>query len=288
MLERILGEDVRLELNLHPAPLFVHADAGMLDQVLMNLAVNARDAMPNGGRLRIETAEQVIEAEQARRHPEASPGRQVRISVSDTGGGIPPEILPHIFEPFFTTKAPGKGTGLGLATVFGIVQQHRGWLEVESQPGQGTTFHIFLPANEAGTAAPDPEPTRARPIGGSETILLVEDDQAVRQVTQMLLVQHGYRVLEAADGVEALRLWREQEGRIDLLITDLVMPEGLGGRELAAQLRAQRPGLKVIFTSGYSAELAGRELTLGPGQAFLPKPCPPQQLLATVRTCLDS
>jgi PAS domain S-box-containing protein len=287
MLRRILGEDVRLELNLYPAPVIVHADAGMLDQVLMNLAVNARDAMPKGGRLLIETAEKVPDAEQARLNPEASPGRHVCLSVSDTGGGIPPEILPRIFEPFFTTKAPGKGTGLGLATVFGIVKQHQGWIEVQSEPRQGATFQIFLPASEAGAEEPAQEEAKAKPRGGSETILLVEDDAAVRTVTRLLLARHGYRVLEAASGVEALEIWRAQEGRIDLLLTDLVMPEGVDGRELAAQLRTQQPGLKVIFTSGYSPGLAGRELTLQAGQSFLPKPCPPQQLLETVRTRLD-
>jgi PAS domain S-box-containing protein len=288
MLQHIIREDVRLQLHLHSAPLLTYADAGMLDQLLMNLAVNARDAMPKGGRLIIETAERVIDAEQAGLNPDASPGRYAWLSVSDTGCGIPPKVLPHIFEPFFTTKEAGKGTGLGLATVFGIVKQHRGWLKVYSEAGKGTTFQIFLPASDASAEALAKEAVKPKPRGGSETILLVEDETSLRTLTRTVLERQGYHVLEANNGVEAQQVWTEQQSGIALLLTDLVMPAGVDGRELAARLQIQRPGLKVIFTSGYSADIAGRELTLKAGQNFIQKPCPPDQLLEAVRNCLDS
>jgi CheY-like chemotaxis protein len=265
--------------------LHLHADPGMLDQVAMNLAVNARDAMPEGGRLLIETSEKIVDEVLARQHPEAAPGHYVGLSVTDTGCGIPPEVLPKIFEPFFTTKEPGKGTGLGLATVFGIVKQHRGWLTVESAPGQGTTFNIFLPATTA--AAPLAEGTKPKSRGGTETILLAEDDQAVRKATVTTLTRHGYRVVEAANGPEALALWSEHHDAIALLFTDLVMPGGLSGRQLAQTLQAGNPGLKVIYASGYSAEIAGRELRLQAGENFLQKPYLPQDLLRALRACLD-
>jgi PAS domain S-box-containing protein len=287
MLGRIIGEDVRLQLNLDPAPTFTHADAGMLDQVLMNLAVNARDAMPKGGRLNIETSSVVLDLDQASQIPEAVPGRFVCLRVSDTGCGIPPEVLPHVFEPFFTTKETGKGTGLGLATVFGIVKLHRGWLQVDSKVGHGTTFSIFLPAGETPAGPSVPETAKAEPRGGAECIMLVEDDPAVRQLTRLALERKGYRVVEAANGVDAQRVWVEHGPRIDLLLTDLVMPEGLDGRELAAQLRQKQPGLKVVFISGYSPEIAGRQWTLAAGQAFIKKPCGTDQLASVIRQCLD-
>jgi PAS domain S-box-containing protein len=285
MLRRIIGEDVHLQLNLHPTPLLSHADPGMIDQVAMNLAVNARDAMPQGGRLVIATSEITVDADLARQQPDASPGRYVCLSVADAGCGIPPEILPRIFEPFFTTKEVGKGTGLGLATVFGIVKQHRGWLTVNSKVGEGTTFKVFLPALDAAVAETS-EPV-AKPRGGTETILLVEDDAAVRKSTVTILRLRGYRVLEAGSGPEALKIWRDQRDGIALLFTDLVMPGGLTGRQLAASLQAEKPGLKVIFASGYSAEIAGREIQLQDGENFIQKPVYPDNLLRTIRDCLD-
>ena len=288
LLQRILGEDIRLQLNLHPRPVVTYADAGMLDQVLMNLAVNARDAMPGGGQLTLETAEKILDEAQAQMIAGSLPGRFVRLKVSDTGCGIPPENLSRNFEPFFTTKEIGKGTGLGLATVFGIVKQHGGWLQVHSVVGKGAVFEVFLPASDA-TAAAAPKPTgKARPPGGSETILLVEDDLALRTLARVVLERHGYRVVDAGDGLEALNVWPACKDRVALLLTDLVMPEGVTGQELAAQLQAEKPDLKTIFCSGYSTEIAGRELKLRPGQSFLQKPFPPNQLLEAVRKLLDA
>ncbi len=288
MLQRTIREDVSLELHLCSKPLMTYADAGMLDQVLMNLAVNARDAMPNGGRLVIETAEKIIGAEQVALDPEASPGRFVWLGVSDTGGGIAPEVQARIFEPFFTTKEAGVGTGLGLATVFGIVKQHKGWLKVDSEVGKGTTFQVFLPVSAVpADAAVEREKARRKPRGGSETILLAEDDAAVRKSTRMTLERNGYHVLEAADGVTAQQVWTEHHGRIALLLTDVIMPGGVDGWGLAALLQKQDPQLRVIITSGYSADIAGRALELPAGQKFIQKPCPAEQLLEAVRDCLD-
>jgi PAS domain S-box-containing protein len=285
MLQRIIGEDVHLQLHLHPAPLITRADAGMLDQVLINLAVNSRDAMPGGGQLLIQTTEKNMD-NPAHFHPDATPGRYVCLSVTDTGTGIDPEILPRIFEPFFTTKEPGKGTGLGLSTVFGIVKQHGGFVKVESEPGHGTTFNVFLPASAADSESlvrmADP-----KPCSGTETILLVEDDEAVRTLMRAVLAGHGYQVLEATSGVQAVKLWQEHREAVALLLTDLVMPDGISGQELAVQLAVDKPQLKVIFASGYNGEVARNQVELKAGENFLQKPFPPDQLLETVRRCLD-
>ena len=286
MLRRMIGEDIRLQLHLHSKPVLIHADAGMLDQIIMNLAVNARDAMPQGGQLLIETAEKMMASAAADRPAETMPGRYVRLTITDNGCGIPPEVLPRIFEPFFTTKGVGKGTGLGLATVFGIVKQHQGWIDVESQPGQGASFHVFLPAITALSPVKD-QPRVSKPRGGRETILLVEDDQALRTTTRLILERHGYELITAADGDEALRLW-EQRHDLALLLTDLVMPGGTSGQELARKLQAAKPGLKVIYASGYSADIAGRDIELRRGENFLQKPYPPSQLLDSIRRCLDA
>ncbi len=288
MLQRIIGEDIRLQQHLDPTPLVTRADSGMLEQVILNLVINARDAMPQGGRLLLETAEKSIDNAFAGLHPDAAPGRYVWLSVSDTGSGIAPEVLPRIFEPFFTTKEPGKGTGLGLATVYGIVKQHGGWIQVFSEPQHGATFQIFLPASD--TASPslgDTEHTYAKPRGGTETILLVEDDASVRMVTRALLEEHGYRVLEASNGLEGLKLWEQQGSSIGLLVTDLVMPSGVSGHQLASRLKEYRPDLKIIFTSGYSAEIAGRQIQLRHAENFLQKPFPANQLLHMIRRSLD-
>jgi PAS domain S-box-containing protein len=286
MLQRIIGEDVRLQLHLHTLPLFIHADPGMMEQVLMNLAVNARDAMPRGGRLIIETTTHSLDEPAAALISEAAPGQYVSVSVRDTGDGIAPEVLPRIFEPFFTTKETGKGTGLGLATVFGIVKQHHGWIKVDTRPGEGATFRVFLPVCPAEIAEPAADPASVPARGGTETILLVEDDIAVRTPLRLVLQRHGYRVLEAANGGEALTLWPEHRASVALLLTDLVMPGAVGGQELAGRLQAEQPQLRVVYTSGYSVEMAGRELHLRPGEKFIQKPYNPDDLLKILRETL--
>jgi PAS domain S-box-containing protein len=287
LLQRLIREDVQLQLHLHAAPLITRVDAGMLEQVLMNLTVNARDAMPDGGRMYIETTEVTVAEETARLNPEMMPGRYVCLSVRDTGGGIPPEVLPQIFEPFFTTKETGKGTGLGLATVFGIVKQHQGWIKVDNRPGVGVTFQIFLPASPVTTAEPAGTNTKPGLRRGTETILLVEDELAVRQPTRRFLERHGYQVVEAADGMEALDIWQKNSETVSLLLTDLVMPGAVNGRELARRLVAMQPQLKVIYVSGYSADTAGREFELHQGEVFIQKPFATEHLLEAVRRCLD-
>ena len=287
MLQRIIGEDISLELHLHATRLPVRADSGMLNQVLLNLAVNARDAMPRGGRLRVDTWERAIGEGDARPYPDVAPGRYAGLRVSDTGSGIPADVLPRIFEPFFTTKEAGRGTGLGLATVFGIVRQHGGFVNVASEPGLGTTFEICLPETAPPEAAA--EAPRARTVaGGTETILVVEDEPAVRHLVRSLLRRRGYTVFEAGNGIEALKIWQEHGDHISLVLTDMVMPDGVSGQELARRLRAENPGLKVVFSSGYSAEIAGRELKLADGENFLQKPFTSEALLEMVRHAIDA
>jgi PAS domain S-box-containing protein len=288
MLWRILGEDIKMQFKFAMQPLFIHADPGMLDQVLMNLAVNSRDAMPKGGRLVIETSTAEFDESVRGQSAQARPGSFVCLSVSDTGCGIPAENLPRIFEPFFTTKDVGKGTGLGLATVFGIVQQHQGWVHVYSEAGHGTTFRIYLP-RLAGMSRQEPEPPALTSMrGGHETILLVEDDAFLRASMCKALSQLGYRVLEAINGVEALEVWKQHHEEIHLLLTDLVMPGGMTGKDLAEQLLRDNPKLKVIYVSGYSAEVAGKDFPLEEGVNFLAKPVQAFKLAQTVRQKLDA
>ena len=287
MLQRILGEDIALRSDYTPILPLVFADAGMVEQVLLNLAVNARDAMPAGGRLIIATASKTIGQEYAQQNPAAAPGQCVCLSVSDTGCGIPPEHLSHIFEPFFTTKEIGKGTGLGLATVYGIVKQHRGWIEIDSQVGKGTTFRIYLPAARDVTAKQKTTAVTAELPRGDEVILIVEDEQAVRLLVGNLLQRCGYTVLLAVSGIEALNLWEQHKDEIQLLLTDMVLPDGMMGRELAEKLKGEKPKLKVVYTSGYSASVVGKGPSLVEGVNFLQKPYHPQKLAQTVRDCLD-
>jgi CheY-like chemotaxis protein len=287
MLPRLLGEHIRIEIacprDLPP----IEADTGMMEQVVMNLSVNARDAMPRGGRLRIETALVVIDEDYVSRRPEARAGRFICLSVIDDGCGMSRETLNRVFEPFFTTKEVGKGTGLGLATVYGIVKQHQGWAEVSSEPGLGTTFQVYLPVSDRPVEAQEENTAFFAKIrGGDETILLVEDEPVLRELARTILHDYHYRVLEAATGVEALQVWDRCQGQVDLLLTDMVMPEGISGRELADQLKVRKPELKVVFTSGYSPEFVG-DLPKLRGVLFLPKPYPPQQLARVVRECLD-
>jgi two-component system, cell cycle sensor histidine kinase and response regulator CckA len=287
MLQRILGEDIRAQFHCSPAVLAVNADAGMMEQVLINLATNARDAMPAGGRLTLATRVVELDEAAAAQMPQGRPGSFVCLSVSDTGKGIAPEILPRIFEPFFTTKDVGKGTGLGLATVFGIVQQHQGWVQVESAVGRGTEFLIYLPRLAGETDADAAPAARRVPPAGRETILLVEDDPALSLSVCRALTRLGYRVLEATNGPEAIKEWRQQAGRVDLLLTDLRLPEGPNGRELADQLQKEKPGLKVIFISGYSPDAVDGGQPVREGFDFLPKPLELMKLAETVRARLD-
>jgi len=287
MLQRVIGENVRLQLNLHSSPLITHADAGMIEQVLMNLAINARDAMPEGGRLSIDTVDHIVAESLGDSNPDAAPGRYVCLRVSDTGHGIPPEVLPRIFEPFFTTKEAGKGTGLGLATVFGIVKQHHGWIKVDNQPGRGVAFQIYFPASTVTPLQAPATEAKPKPRGGTETILLVEDDPAVRRSLRTILEKHGYRVVECVNGIEALDLWLVYQRKVALVLTDLTMPGDLSGQELARHLRAAQPDLKVIFMSGYSAEVAGREFQLHHGENFIQKPFTIDHLLETIRRSLE-
>ena len=288
MLKRMLGETIEMQLKLAAQQLFLHADAGMLDQVLMNLCVNARDAMPGGGQLVIETAGMEIDDLAVSQCVQARPGSFVRLSVSDNGVGIPPEILPQIFEPFFTTKDVGKGTGLGLATVFGIVEQHQGWINVYSEVGQGTTFRIYLPRLTGNVLMKSAPPALPALRGGNETILLVEDDPALRVAVRKALSQLGYRIIEAPTGVKALEVWQENGEEISLLLTDLVMPDGMSGKDLAQRLMRENPKLKVIFMSGYSAEVVGKDFPFTEDVNFLTKPFPAQKLAQTIRDRLDA
>lgn len=288
MLGRILGEDIALRVNYFPQDALVEADASMMEQVLMNLAVNARDAMPQGGALAVGIS--VVEIASTRCSPggEARAGKFVCLSVSDRGCGISPQHMSRLFEPFFTTKEVGKGTGLGLATVYGIIKGHQGWVEVESKVGQGATFRVFLPYVEAEAAAQPESPSEPGVRGGSETILVVEDEAPVRELVCELLAAYGYKVLQAESGRKALELWPTCRDRVDLILTDLVMPDRVNGRQLAEKLWAERPELKVIFTSGYSAEVVGKDFVLQPGVHYLQKPYPPNVLATKIRDCLDS
>ncbi|MGH9487854.1 MAG: PAS domain S-box protein [Terriglobales bacterium] len=285
LLRRVLGEDLELATVCDPRLGAVRADPGQVSQVLMNLVVNARDAMPHGGRITIETDNVTLDARYAAHHPEVAPGDYVMLAVSDTGSGMDAETQSHIFEPFFTTKPVGKGTGLGLATVFGIVKQSGGSLAVYSEPGRGTAMKVYLP-RLAGTAAPAPRPA-APATSGRETILLVEDEAAVRELVEEVLGSRGYRVLVAARPSEALARARQQHGALDLLITDMVMPE-MDGRRLAAELARQQPELAVLYVSGYPDQAAARHHQLEPEAGFLQKPFTPEALAAKVRTVLDA
>jgi two-component system cell cycle sensor histidine kinase/response regulator CckA len=286
MLKRILGEDITLCSELAPGLPLLYADAGMIEQVLLNLAVNSRDAMPAGGRLIITTGAQTLDEEQARQNPEAAAGNHVFLEVADTGSGIPPLLLPHIFEPFFTTKEAGKGTGLGLATVHGIVKQHRGWITVQNVVKQGATFRIHLPVIKKDQTGREIDTSQMRLPGGTETILLVEDEANLRLLMGNVLQRCGYTVIRAESGVAALKLWKESNHPVHLLLTDLVMPDGMSGFELAGRLQAEKPALKVVYTSGYSAR-AGKGPPLIEGENFLQKPYSPHKLARTIRNSLD-
>ncbi len=287
MLRRLIGEDIQLSCRLAADLGTVKADPGQIEQVLLNLAVNARDAMPRGGRLTIETANIMLDENYARTHPEIQPGPFVMLAVTDTGCGMDAATLRRIFEPFFTTKGPGKGTGLGLATVYGIVKQSGGSIYVYSEVDRGTSFKVYLPRLEADPIAD--LPPIAAPVqqtGGQETLLIVEDDDAVRALTRTVLRDNSYNVIEAIDADTALNWVEEHNQPIHLLVTDVVMP-GMSGRELAERLKAQRPEMKVLFMSGYTDDAVVRHGLLDAEIAFLQKPFTPNALARKVREVLD-
>jgi len=285
MLRRLIGEDIHLQTTLAVAPARIRADPGLIEQVIINLAVNARDAMPDGGVLAIETAIVGPDVEPAG-SPEPSPGSRVRLVVSDTGVGMPREVLAHLFEPFFTTKPKGRGTGLGLATAYGAVTQAGGTIEVSSEPGNGSSFRILLPL--AAGSGVEPLTQDALPVaeGGRETILFVEDDDGVRGLGQRILEGQGYRVLAAPDGPSAVAVSQRYAGPIDLLMTDVVMP-GMNGRQLVEEIVAHRPAIRVLFTSGYTDDAVIQRGVHSDDFAFIAKPYSPLSLAAKIREILD-
>ncbi len=285
MLHRLIGEDITISLMLDPHLNPVKADPGQLEQVLINLAVNARDAMPCGGRLTISTNEIILDENDVRAQ-EVIPGRYARIRIADTGTGIPKDIQARVFEPFFTTKAVGKGTGLGLATAYGILRQAGGSIQVESEPGSGTAFTILLPTVLEERAADRRDLTQPIAPRGSETILVVEDEPALSRLVQFVLESQGYKVISASNGTEALAAAISQSARIDLLLTDVVMP-GMSGREVAEAFRKLWPKLKVLYASGYTADTVIRYGVESEGSAFIEKPFTPLALARKVRQTLD-
>ena len=288
MLRRIIGEQLDLEFHYAPQPQFIRADAGMLDQILLNLVVNARDAMPAGGRLIIQTEGVSLDADGVRTRPNESRGDFSCLSVTDTGCGMTREVQERMFEPFYTTKAVGEGTGLGLPTVHGIVRQHQGWIEVTSKPGQGTSMRIFLPRLSATTDRREKAPELLDVAGRGETILVVEDEPMVRRILRIELTRAGYRVLESESGTAACKSWPELRHKVDLLLTDVVMPGGIDGPTLAQKLRADRPQLKVILMSGYNVSLVRDRAALGADVDFIPKPFVLKEVLRVVRQQLDA
>jgi CheY-like chemotaxis protein len=284
MLRRLIGEDIGLVTVLAPGLGRVRADRALLGQVLLNLAVNARDAMPEGGTLAVETANMDLDAAAARNHPGVQPGPYIVLSVSDTGTGMPPEVQEHIFEPFFTTKEPDKGTGLGLSMVYGIVSQSGGSIEVASEPDQGTTFRIFLPRVDESAQSATERASSGRMPAGVETILLVEDESTVRSFARIVLERCGYRVLEAGSGPEALALAARHPTAINLLLTDVVMPE-MNGRVLAERLVDLRPNLRVLYMSGHTGTAL---IAPNNGSQLVQKPFSHGVLAAKVREVLDA
>ena len=285
MLRRVLGERITVEWKAQPSLPTVEADVGMLEQIVVNLCVNARDAMPNGGRLLISTDTVTIDENYAKTNLSARPGRHVRLSISDTGSGMDSATLSRIFEPFFTTKEVGQGTGLGLAIVHGIVKQHNGWVEVESVVGTGTTFRVHLPATQHKVAAAPLLKADSLPRGHNELVLAIEDEESVRTVLSITLRRYGYRALLARNGAEAMELWQAHRAEIALVLTDMVLPGGMTGADLIARFRQERPELPMILASGYMKSKEG--ITI-PGVTPLPKPFEMHTLLTALRTCLDT
>jgi two-component system cell cycle sensor histidine kinase/response regulator CckA len=287
MLRRVIGKNVAIEMTLDPALGRVHADQGQMEQVILNLAVNARDAMPEGGTLTIETRNMEVKGRPGPAQETLAPGPYVTLVVGDTGCGMSEEVKAHLFEPFFTTKEVGKGTGLGLSTVYGIVRQSAGSITVHSEPGRGTTFKIHLPRSDQPVESPSPMLSSAPKTEGSETILVVEDQEPVRKLIRSILKRKGYTVLEAQGGKEAVAVFQSRGEAVHLLLTDLMLT-GMSGRDLAMLLTGARPTLKVLYMSGYAEEAALHQGLLGQGTSFLPKPFTPEDLVCRVRHILDS
>jgi CheY-like chemotaxis protein len=284
MFRRVLREDIELRIRLGMGVEFVRVDRNQLEQVLLNLAINARDAMPAGGVLTIQTAHEAVNRTSHEQRADRE-GDYVVLEVSDTGVGMDAQTQAHLFEPFFTTKEPGKGTGLGLASVHGIVEQSGGFISVQSEPHHGTSFKVFLPRLPG---APLVMAVADRAVtGGDETILVVEDDATIRTLAQTVLARRGYRVLVAGDGVDAVRVAAQAGRSIDLLLTDVVMPSR-GGRALADEIRRQHTNLRVLYMSGYPDDTIANQGVLNPATPFLPKPFTPDDLLIAVRSALDS
>ncbi|HEY3914643.1 MAG TPA: ATP-binding protein [Verrucomicrobiae bacterium] len=287
-LQQILGERGSLQFDVDAGLPAIMADPEMFEQIIINLVVNARDAMSSGGQLTIRASEATFPPDGQSAKSKRKPGRFVRLSVTDTGSGMDTAIINHLFEPFFTTKDVGKGSGLGLATVHGMVEQHQGWIEVDSKIGKGTTFDIYFPVADQ---APEKAPVLAqqpKARGGKETILIAEDKKELRELVREILEGHGYHVLEAENGHQALDLWDHSAAKIDLLLTDLAMPHGITGRDLASRVWERNPRLPVIFSSGYNQEMVQRTEENGRSLTFLSKPYRPAELVRAVREALDT
>ena len=285
MLRRLIGEHIALQVKPDTPEVWIDADSGMLDQAVMNLCINARDAMPAGGTLTLSTRVVSLNEHNAALQPEARPGQFALIQITDTGQGMSPEVLQHLFEPFFTTKDVGKGTGLGLAAVHGIVHQHRGWIEVQSTPDVGSTFRIYLPVTSHRPATPVPAAMPVPRASATGRILYVEDEEGVRRVTAGMLARLGYDVVTASDGPDALKLWDQHAGAFQVLLTDVVMPKGVSGLQLGEMLRAKNPKLRVVLVSGYSLEINKARTQPIEGVAFLAKPFDSTALAETLRNC---
>lgn len=285
LLKRLIREDIELVTLLVPADTTVMADSIQVEQVLMNLVTNARDAMPRGGTLTINTSLEELSEDIIAVHGRGKPGAYVRLSISDTGEGMDERTRERIFEPFFTTKEMGKGTGLGLASVYGLIKQHKGFIDVESEPGRGTSFHIYLPALKGGVTKRE-APVEETLKGGTETILVAEDDEIIRGLTSSILREFGYTVIVAKDGIDAVEVFREDRDRINLLLLDVIMPRK-NGKDAYEEIRMLRPGIKVLFISGYSADMISKEGILEKGLSFISKPVSPSELLRKVREALD-
>ena len=289
MVRRLIGENIEFSLDVDTShPLLVRADPIGIEQIILNLAINARDAMPSGGRIGVKAASINVSPDRAAQNPEARAGSFICISLTDTGCGMDATTLSRIFEPFFTTKSPGSGTGLGLATVYGIVAQLGGWIEVNSALTQGSTFSVFLPQSGENAPAKGNTSHIFRASLRHEGVLVVEDEAVLREFVQAVLEQNGYRVYGAADGTEALKLWQQHRPEIELLLTDIVMPGGVSGLDLARQLQTEKPELGVVLSTGYSMELVRQGLpSAAQDVTFLAKPYRPQKLTSAVRACLD-